>query len=106
MKNSHTLIISLVLIIIFVALGSSVSLSQDKSIEELYFQGVDLLENKKQYEKALTYFQQVIELDPDHAEAHFQIGKIFRTTRQFEKAITHYKNAINLKPDYSSAYYE
>jgi len=105
MKNSHTLIISLVLIIIFVALGSSVSLSQDKSIEELYFQGVDLLENKKQYEKALTYFQQVIELDPDHAEARFQIGKIFRNTNQFEKAVTYYINAINLKPDYNSAYY-
>ncbi|GAI77543.1 unnamed protein product, partial [marine sediment metagenome] len=31
MKNPHTLIISLVLIIIFVASGSSVSFSQDKS---------------------------------------------------------------------------
>jgi len=67
MKNSHILIISLVLIIIFVALGSSFSFSQDKSIEELYFQGVYLLEDEKQYEKALTYFQQVIELDPGHA---------------------------------------
>jgi lipopolysaccharide biosynthesis regulator YciM len=81
MKNPHTLIISLALIIIFVASGSSVSFSQDKSIEELYFQGVDLLENKKQFEEALTYFQQIIELDPGHAEAHFQIGKIFRNTQ-------------------------
>ncbi|GAI14692.1 unnamed protein product, partial [marine sediment metagenome] len=97
MKNSHILIISLILTIIFVAWGSSVSFSQDKSIEELYFQGVDLLENKKQYEEALTYFQQIIELDPGHAEAHFQIGKIFRDTTQFEKAITHYKNAIDLR---------
>jgi len=65
MKNPHTLIISLILTIIFVTSGSSVSFSQDKSIEELYFQGVDLLENKKQYEEALTYFQQTIELDPN-----------------------------------------
>ena len=36
----------LILIIIFIALGSSVSFSQDKSIEELYFQGVYLLENE------------------------------------------------------------
>ncbi|GAG20826.1 unnamed protein product, partial [marine sediment metagenome] len=89
MKNSHILIISLISIIIFVALGSSVSFSQDKSIEELYFQGVYLLEDKKQYEKALTYFQQVIELDPDHAETYFQIGRIFRNTNQLEKAITY-----------------
>ncbi|GAG41699.1 unnamed protein product, partial [marine sediment metagenome] len=98
MKNPYTLIISLILTIIFVALGSSVSFSQEKSIEELYFQGVYLLENEKQYEKALTYFQQIIELDPGHAETHFQIGRIFRNTNQFEKAITYYKNAINLKP--------
>ena len=106
MKNPRTLIISLVLIIMFITSVNTVSFSQGKSIEELYFQGVDLLENKKQYEEALTYFQQIIELNPDHAEAHFQIGKIFRTTGQFEKAITYYQNAINLKPDYSSAYYE
>ena len=106
MKNSHILIVFLILIIIFIALGSSVSFSQNKSIEELYFQGVYLLENEKQYEEALTYFQQAIELDPGHAEAYFQIGKVFRNTRQFEKAIIHYKNAINLRPNYSSAYYE
>jgi len=106
MKNSDTLIIFLTLIIIFVVLGSSVSFSQDKSIEELYFQGVDLLENKKQYEEALNCFQQIIELEPGYADAYFQMGKIFGTTKQFEKAITYYKNAINLKPDYSSAYYE
>ena len=70
-----------------------ISFSQDKSIEKLYFQGVDLLENKKQHEEALTCFQQIIELDPGHAEAYFQIGRIFRNTRQLEKAITYYKNA-------------
>jgi tetratricopeptide (TPR) repeat protein len=105
MKNQHILIISLMLIIIFVTLLSSISFSQDKSIEELYFKGVDLLENKGQYEEALTYFQQIIELEPSHAEAHYQMGKIFRITHQFEKAITHYKNAINSKPNYGSAYY-
>jgi len=72
----------------------------------VFLQGVDLLENEKQYEEALACFQQIIEIDPNYVEAHYQMGKIFRITHQFEKAITYYKNAINLRPDYSSAYYE
>ncbi len=70
MRNSNILIIFLILVIIFITSVSTISFGQDKSIEELYFQGVDLLENKKQYEEALTYFQQIIELDPGHAEAY------------------------------------
>ncbi len=64
MRNPNILIISLILIIMFITSVITVSFCQGKSIEELYFQGVDLLENKKQYEEALTCFQQIVELNP------------------------------------------
>ena len=73
MRNSNILIISLILTIMFTTSVITVGFCQDKSIEELYFQGVDLLENEKQYEEALTCFQQIIEIEPDYVEAHYQI---------------------------------
>jgi len=53
MRNSNILIIFLILVITFITSVNTISFSQDKSIEELYFQGVDLLENKNNTKKRL-----------------------------------------------------
>ena len=91
-----------------------------ETAQQLYEEGLVLIKHKH-YADALSCFEQVVELDANHAEAWFRIGccrseiakqKIEGTEETlyvdgefelYEGAIDAYQKAIELQPDYTSA---
>ena len=66
---------------------------------------------KENYDKAISYFNKAIELDPNNAVAYhnrglvyFKIASYFNT-EPFYKAISDFSKAIELDPNYVDAYY-
>ena len=56
-------------------------------------------------EKALQYYTEAIELNPDYAEAYYQRGVIYSEMHQYEKAIENFNKAIQILPNYGAAYH-
>lgn len=55
------------------------------------------------YDAALNYYNKVIQLKPDYAEAYFGRGKVYDSQSYFDQALEDYNKAIELKPDYVDA---
>ena len=58
---------------------------------------------KEEYEKALPYWEIVIEIKP--AAAYFSIGICYAKLGAYTKAVEAYKQAISLNPDKASGHY-
>ena len=63
----------------------------------------------KEYEKAIIYFNNAIQLNPDNTDAQISILFVSRGSAKFNLndytgAIADYNKAIKLKPDYADAY--
>ena len=69
-----------------------------------YNQGVSLL-HAKQYEFAITAFNQVIELHPKLPEAYVNIGYAYLGLEDWDTAKYAFTKAIDLKPDQANAYF-
>ena len=72
--------------------------------EGLYFSGLIFLWTDD-YEKALPYFQNAVEKDPNYADAWFYIGYCNGELGRHTEEIEAYKQAIRIKPDYAEAHY-
>lgn len=55
-------------------------------------------------EKALYYFNQSINYDPNNFNAYFHLGVVYEALKQFNQSEQAYKNVIRLKPDEGIAY--
>jgi len=51
------------------------------------------------HEKALEYYQKVIELNPKHTRAYHQMGISYQHLGKFEEALIAYKKEIETNPD-------
>jgi len=61
-----------------------------------------LLMERGDYEKAKSYFEEAIRLDPDRgADAFNNVGLLFQKKGDLEKAIPYFQKAIRLQPNYS-----
>lgn len=57
----------------------------------------------KDYEKAATYIEKMIEVDPENASGYFYLGLTYESAGMKEKAIQAYQSALEVDPDYSDA---
>jgi serine protease Do len=73
------------------------------SLEVFYTGLLFLLSND--YHKALSYFERVIEKNPNYADAYFCIGYCKSELGNYTEAIEAYKQAIRINPDYAEAYF-
>jgi tetratricopeptide (TPR) repeat protein len=73
------------------------------SAEGLYNTGLRHLW-AEEYEKALSYFLEVVKKNPNHGEAYFQIGYCRGKLGRYQEAIEPYQEAIRIKPDNIGAY--
>ena len=51
-------------------------------------------------------YQQVLELDPDHAAAHINLGTLHYNRQEYALAEKHYRRAIDVDPRYALAYFD
>lgn len=51
-------------------------------------------------EAAISYWETVVQIQPDYLEAHLQQAYVWQKLEQFDSAIQSYQNAISLQEDY------
>ena len=51
-------------------------------------------------------YQQVLDLDPDHAAAHINLGTLHYNRQEYALAEKHYRHAIEVDPRYALAYFD
>ena len=76
---------------------------KQKRIEELYSRGVDQ-GSLGNYDEAIKYFDQVIELEPTHEKAWFNKGWALEDLSRFEEALDCYDTFIGMDPNNSEAW--
>jgi tetratricopeptide (TPR) repeat protein len=74
-------------------------------VPQAYFSLGIVFGERKQFDKAIAYYDQAIALDPAYYEAYENRGFIFEKMGQLDRAIGDYNTVIALKPDRYRAYY-
>lgn len=67
-----------------------------------YFERGNKLSNKGLFNEAISYYQKVIELDPDFAGAYHNLAKILQQQGYIDEAIQYCQKAIDLNPNFAS----
>ena len=75
-----------------------VGLQRERGIEEIYYRGLEALA-KKQHDRALRYFQQVLSKDSKHLGALLSGGETLRAKKNYGEAITYHLRARTLAGD-------
>jgi tetratricopeptide (TPR) repeat protein len=57
-----------------------------------------------EYAEAITAYQNVIKLNPSHAEAYNNVGSALCKLDSYKAAESHFRKAIEIQPDYPEAY--
>jgi tetratricopeptide (TPR) repeat protein len=73
---------------------------------ELFARGIALEEDPSHQTQAIEMYQQVLDLDPDHAAAHINLGTLHYNRQEYPLAERHYRHAIEVDPRYALAYFD
>jgi tetratricopeptide (TPR) repeat protein len=73
---------------------------------ELFARGITLEEDPGSQAEAITTYQRVLELDPEHAAAHINIGTLYYNRQEYAQAEQHYRRAIEIDSRYALAYFD
>ncbi len=73
---------------------------------ELFARGIALEEDPSHQTQAIEMYQQVLDLDPDHAAAHINLGTLHYNRQEYVLAEKHYRRAIEVDPRYALAYFD
>jgi len=72
----------------------------------LFAQGIALEEDPNTQAQAIAAYQQVLELDPEHAAAHINLGTLHYNRQDYTLSEKHYRAAIEIDPRYALAYFD
>ena len=75
-------------------------------VSELFARGISLEEDPSHQAEAINTYQQVLDLDPDHAAAHINLGTLHYNRQEYGLAEQHYRRAIEVDPRYALAYFD
>jgi tetratricopeptide (TPR) repeat protein len=79
---------------------------ETKDVAELFARGIALEENPAMQTHAIAAYQQVLELDSQHAAAHINLGTLYYNRQDHALAERHYRAAIEIDPRYALAYFD
>lgn len=85
------------------ALAADTRKNKRANAERAYSQGVAQL-SRDDYQRALPYFEQAVDLDPNYAEAWYQAGYSYGALGRFQDALKASKQAAKLRPDWPAAF--
>jgi tetratricopeptide (TPR) repeat protein len=72
----------------------------------LFAQGIALEEDPNTQAQAITAYQKVLEMDPEHAAAHINLGTLHYNRQDYTLSEKHYRAAIAIDPRYALAYFD
>jgi tetratricopeptide (TPR) repeat protein len=75
-------------------------------VAELFARGIALEEDPGNQVQAIEMYQQVLELDSDHAAAHINLGTLHYNRQEYALAERHYRRAIEVDARYALAYFD
>jgi tetratricopeptide (TPR) repeat protein len=76
------------------------------NVTELFARGIALEEDPGSQLEAITTYQKVLEMEPEHAAAHINLGTLYYNRQDYRLAEQHYRQAIEIDPRYSLAYFD
>ena len=75
-------------------------------VAELFARGIALEEDPGNHVQAIEMYEQVLDLDPDHAAAHINLGTLHYNRQEYSLAEKHYRRAIEVDPRYALAHFD
>jgi tetratricopeptide (TPR) repeat protein len=79
---------------------------ESDGVSELFARGIALEEDPGSQIQAISTYERVLELDPDHAAAHINLGTLYYNRQDYGGAEEHYRRAIEIDPRYALAYFD
>lgn len=79
-------------------------LSIKESLAELQFNLGQSFSELGKFKEAAEAFEEVTELQPEHAAAHHLLGRAYNELESFKEAVESLQRAIQLQPNYADAY--
>jgi len=75
-------------------------------VSDLFARGIALEEDPGNQAQAISAYERVLELDPQHAAAHINLGTLHYNRQEYRLAEEHYRLAIEIDPRYALAYFD
>jgi tetratricopeptide (TPR) repeat protein len=72
----------------------------------LFAQGIALEEDPNTQAQAITAYERVLALDPEHAAAHINLGTLHYNRQDYTLSEKHYRAAIEIDPRYALAHFD
>jgi len=72
---------------------------------EIFFIQANIYKQLKKYDKAISYFEEAIKLNPNFSEAYNNLGNTKKRVGKIDEAISCFKKAIKLKENNIEAYF-
>jgi tetratricopeptide (TPR) repeat protein len=79
--------------------------TRDQGIQELFIAAVQAEESGEK-QRAITFYEQMLKLDPDYAPGYINLGTIYFHLRQFVRAEELYRIATEKDPGYVLAFFD
>lgn len=96
---------SLTMLVVMLSLSSCATQYQ-KSVDtyeqtwaDAYVNQGNVNNDKGQYDQAISYYTEAIEINPSFAEAYVNRGNVYHAKGQYDQAISDYNKAIEINPN-------
>ncbi len=85
------------------SLNAETQKNKRAAAERFYSQGVAQL-SRDDYQRALSFFEKAVEMDPNYAEAWYQAGFCYGVLGRHGDSLSSSKNAAKLRPEWAATY--
>jgi len=75
-------------------------------VSDLFARGIALEEDPANQLQAISAYERVLELDPQHAAAHINLGTLHYNRQEYRLAEEHYRFAIEIDSRYALAHFD
>ena len=79
---------------------------QAAEVQEMFLRAVRKEESADTVAEAMTIYEAILEMRPDHAPALINLGTIHYNLRKFAMAEEHYRRATEADPEYALAFFD